>query len=95
MSKLTEAEIEERMAEAPGWERLGDMLVRTWQFATARRALDFVNQAAGLAEQVDHYPDLILSYREVRVELATHEAGGLTPADFDLAARLGALASDR
>ena len=53
---------------AKGWERHGDMLVRTWQFPSFRRAMEFVNQVAALIEKTDHYPDLIvtLSHRADR-----------------------------
>jgi 4a-hydroxytetrahydrobiopterin dehydratase len=95
MSKLNEPEILAQLPAAKGWERLGDMLVRTWQFASSRRALEFVNLAATLAERADHYPDITLSYRTVRIELSTHAAGGLTDADFKLAIELTALPTDR
>jgi 4a-hydroxytetrahydrobiopterin dehydratase len=71
------------------------MLVRTWQFASARRALEFVNQAAAVAERTDHHPDITLSYRAVRIELSTHAEGGLTPRDFAMAEELSALPADR
>ncbi|MEO6811843.1 MAG: 4a-hydroxytetrahydrobiopterin dehydratase [Isosphaeraceae bacterium] len=95
MPKMTEAEIQAQLQVAKGWERVGDMLVRTWQFSATRRALTFVNDAATLAEKVDHHPDIILSYRSVRIELSTHSEGGLTPRDFELAAQLSALPTDR
>jgi 4a-hydroxytetrahydrobiopterin dehydratase len=95
MAKLSEAEIQARLPEAEGWSRHGDMLVRSWRFASARRALEFVNQVAGLAEQSDHYPEVVWNFRDVRVELATHDAGGVTPADFDLAVAINGLPSDR
>ena len=95
MAKLSEPEILDRMPTAKGWERLGDMLVRSWQFPSSRRALEFVNQAAALAEKADHHPDIILSFRTVRLELSTHADGGLTDRDFALAAALNALPTDR
>jgi 4a-hydroxytetrahydrobiopterin dehydratase len=95
MVKLSEPEIVGQMPAAKGWDRLGDMLVRTWQFASSRRALEFVNQAAALAERADHHFDITLSYRTVRIELSTHAAGGLTAADFKMAAELNALPVDR
>ncbi len=48
-----------------------------------------------MAERCDHHPDLILSYRAVRVELSSHIEGGLTPRDFEMAAELGNLPADR
>jgi len=95
MSKLTEAEILERLPLAKGWERHGDMLVRTWQFPSFRRALEFVHQAAVLFEKFNHYPDLVVSFRCVRIEMSTHDVGGLTELDFKLISELNNLPLDR
>jgi 4a-hydroxytetrahydrobiopterin dehydratase len=95
MSKLTEAEIADKLPSAKGWERHGDMLVRTWQFPSFRRSLEFVNLAAALFEKADHYPDLNVSFRNVRIEMSTHDAGGLTDLDFALIAELNAIPTDR
>jgi 4a-hydroxytetrahydrobiopterin dehydratase len=95
MAKLSEPEILAKMPSAKGWERHGDMLVRSWQFPSFRRALEFVNQVAALAEKSDHHPDIVLSYRTVRLELSTHSDGGLTDLDFGFAAEINALPSDR
>jgi 4a-hydroxytetrahydrobiopterin dehydratase len=95
MPKLSEPEILDRLPAAKGWERHGDMLVRSWQFPSFRRALEFVNQVAALAEKHDHHPDIVLSYRVVRLELSTHSDGGLTERDFTLAGEVNALPSDR
>jgi 4a-hydroxytetrahydrobiopterin dehydratase len=95
MPKLSEPEILDRLPAAKGWERHGDMLVRSWQFPSFRRALEFVNQVAALAEKHDHHPDIVLSYRVVRLELSTHSDGGLTDRDFTLAGEVNALPSDR
>jgi 4a-hydroxytetrahydrobiopterin dehydratase len=94
MAKLSEPEILGRMSAAKGWDRHGDMLVRSWQFPSFRRALEFVNQVAGLAEKFDHHPDILLSYRLVRLELSTHSEGGLTDKDFAFAAEVSALPDD-
>ena len=95
MSKLSEAEILERLPRAKGWERHGDMLVRTWQFPSFRRALEFVNHVAALLEKSDHYPDLIVNYRTVRIEMSTHDVGGLTERDFSLIAEINEIPTDR
>lgn len=95
MAKMSEPEILQRLPTAKGWERHGDMLVRSWQFPSFRRALEFVNHVAGLAEKQDHHPDIVLSYREVRLELSTHSEGGLTDVDFALASEINALPTDR
>jgi 4a-hydroxytetrahydrobiopterin dehydratase len=95
MPKLNEPDIVSRMSAAKDWERLGDMLVRSWQFPSSRRALEFVGLVVGLAERLDHHPDSILRYRTVRLELSTHADGGLTEGDFALAAEIDALPADR
>ena len=95
MQKLSEAEILERLPKAKDWERHGDMLVRSWQFPSFRRAMEFVNQVAAISEKADHHPDMIVSYRNVRMELSTHDAGGLTERDFTLAAQINDVSTDR
>jgi 4a-hydroxytetrahydrobiopterin dehydratase len=95
MSKLTEAEIIERLPAAKGWDRHGDMLVRSWQFPSFRRAMEFVNLVAALVDKSDHHPDLIVQYRTVRIEMSTHDVGGLTERDFALVAEINEIPTDR
>ncbi len=95
MSKLSEPEIHDRMSVAKGWDRHGDMLARSWQFPSFRRALEFVNQVGAIAEKHDHHPDILLSYRQVQLQLSTHSEGGLTERDFEFASEINALPTDR
>jgi 4a-hydroxytetrahydrobiopterin dehydratase len=95
MQKLSEAEILERLPKAKDWERHGDMLVRSWQFPSFRRAMEFVNQVAAQSDKADHHPDMIVSYRTVRLEMSSHDAGGLTDRDFALAAEINEIPTDR
>ena len=95
MSKFTEAEIDQRLPEAKGWQRHGDMLVRTWQFPSFRRSIEFVNQVAALIEKTEHYPEIHINYRDVRVEVSTHDVGGLTERDFALVTQMNTLPTDR
>ena len=60
-----------------------------------RRAMEFVNQVAGLVEKTDHHPDLIVIYRTVRIEMSTHDVGGLTDRDFSLIAEINEIPTDR
>ena len=71
------------------------MLVRTWQFPSFRRAIEFVNVVAALVEKTDHHPEIIVSYRTVRIEMSTHDVGGLTERDFALIAEINAIPTDR
>jgi 4a-hydroxytetrahydrobiopterin dehydratase len=95
MSKLSEAQVLDKLPAARGWERHGDMLVRTWQFPSFRRAIEFVNQVAGLMDKHDHFPDLVVTFRNVRVEMTTHDVGGLTDRDFALIDEINAIPIDR
>jgi 4a-hydroxytetrahydrobiopterin dehydratase len=95
MSKLSEVQILDKLPAAPDWQRHGDMLVRTWQFPSFRRAIEFVNQVAGMMEKSDHYPDLVVTFRNVRVEMSTHDVGGLTEHDFALIHEINAIPVDR
>ncbi len=92
MAKLSEPEILEKLSTAKGWDRHGDMLVRSWQFPSFRRALEFVNQIAALAEKADHHPEWSNVYNKVDVVLTTHDAGGLSPRDIALARAIDGLA---
>jgi 4a-hydroxytetrahydrobiopterin dehydratase len=69
--------------------------MKTWQFPSFRRAIEFVNQVSALIEKTDHYPDIHLSFRNVRVEMSTHDVGGLTERDFALISQINTLPTDR
>jgi 4a-hydroxytetrahydrobiopterin dehydratase len=76
---------------APGWKVAGNALVRTVEFASFLTAVQFISQLAPVAEQLDHHPDLRLSWRTVQLSLSTHSAGGLTALDLALAGELDAV----
>jgi len=77
-----------RLAELPDWERQGDEIVKTFELPTFPEAIAFVTRVADRAEAANHHPDLDIRYRKVRVALSTHDAGGLTDLDFDLASAI-------
>ena len=89
MALLTETQIRERLGRLPGWERGGNEICRTWSFADFESSMAFVNKVAALAQAADHHPDIDIRYSKVTLALSTHDAGGLTARDFDLAARIG------
>jgi 4a-hydroxytetrahydrobiopterin dehydratase len=92
MSVLSQAEIATRLAALPDWRVENGELARVFQFKDFRAAMGFVNQVADLAEEAGHHPDIDIRYNRVRLGLVTHDAGGLTAKDFDVAARAGRLA---
>jgi 4a-hydroxytetrahydrobiopterin dehydratase len=82
---LTEAEIQERANHLEGWVVDGKALTTTRKFKDFVEAIAFVNQIVEPAEAAGHHPDLEISYNKVTISLTTHDAGGLTCKDFDLA----------
>ena len=87
---LTEAQIVEGMARIPQWERVGDRIVRDFQFADFVAALGFIVEVGALAERAQHHPEITNTYGHVRISLTTHDAGGLTTRDLQLAEAISA-----
>ena len=90
MAALSDEEVAQRLGEAPQWGRGdGSSIVREWAFEDFARAIAFVNRVADLAEAANHHPDILLhGWNKVRLTLSTHSQGGLTDADFRLAAEI-------
>ena len=93
MSPLSPQEAQSRLTSLSGWKIESGELVKTFQFKDFVAALDFVNAVGKLAEKAGHHPDIDIRYNRVRLALITHDAGGLTPKDFDLAAQTQNLAT--
>ncbi len=89
---LADQEVEERLAGGE-WRREGAAIVCEWTFADFAQAIAFVNRVAEAAEAENHHPNITVhGWNRVRLELSTHSEGGLTAADFELAARIDLLA---
>jgi 4a-hydroxytetrahydrobiopterin dehydratase len=86
--KLTDDEVTAALAGLPGWERAGDEIVKTYERASFPAAIAFVVRIGFFAEAADHHPDLDIRWRKVRVALTTHDAGGLTVLDVQLAQQI-------
>ena len=85
MPPLSEQEIQSRLVSIPDWQIEFGELVRTYLFKNFRAALTFVNKIGDLAENVAHHPDIDIRYNKVRLALITHDDGGISQKDFDLA----------
>jgi 4a-hydroxytetrahydrobiopterin dehydratase len=92
MPPLSLEETQIRLASLPGWKIEAGELVKTFQFKDFVASLHFVNGVGEAAERAGHHPDIDIRYNRVRLALVTHDAGGLTQKDFDLAARAQLLA---
>lgn len=92
MALLDDDQIRTFLAERPGWERAGDSIIRTFEFADFVEAMGFVTSVALLAEKAFHHPDIDVRWNKVTLRLSTHSEGGLTGKDTDLAAKIDSFA---
>ncbi len=82
---LSDDEIEEQLPDE--WERDGDEIVRTYEFDAYLDGVGFAAGAGGVAQDAFHHPEITISWREVEVRLTSHEEGGITDKDIELAER--------
>ncbi|MEI1373637.1 4a-hydroxytetrahydrobiopterin dehydratase [Nostoc sp. UHCC 0926] len=82
---LTKAEIQENAKVLSGWTVEDSKLQTTRRFKDFIQAIEFVNKLVEPAESAGHHPDIEISYNKVKIILTTHDAGGLTQTDFDVA----------
>jgi len=82
---LSQDELVALTRELPDWKLEDGQLVRSWTFKDFAAAMVFVNQVAQLAEQANHHPDIDIRYNRVRLALVSHDAGGITSRDAEMA----------
>ncbi|HZY62529.1 MAG TPA: 4a-hydroxytetrahydrobiopterin dehydratase [Edaphobacter sp.] len=85
---LTPVEIEDVLRANPAWKMNEGKLEREWTFTNFTEAMAFVNRVAKLAEAANHHPDIDIRYNKVLLALVSHDAGGITQRDADMAARI-------
>ena len=90
--KLSDAEVMLRLKSTPGWRTARGQIRKSYDLGDFVKALRFVNKVGRLAEEQEHHPDITINYNRVTLTLSTHSQGGITDADFDLAARIEAAA---
>jgi 4a-hydroxytetrahydrobiopterin dehydratase len=89
MTALTSSEITAFLEREPEWRLAHGQLEREWTFADFVHAMAFVNRVAEMAEAAGHHPDIDIRYNRVRLALITHDAGGVTGRDAEMAMILG------
>jgi 4a-hydroxytetrahydrobiopterin dehydratase len=87
MPALSAEQIASHLNSVNAWRVESGELTRTFQFADFRGSMGFVTRLADLAEAAGHHPDIDIRYNKVRLALTTHDEGGITAKDFDLAAK--------
>lgn len=89
---LNDEQLNDLITELPLWKKEGITIIREIVAANFAAAVGIVNSIAVLAETADHHPDiLIYGWNKIRISLSTHDRGGLTKLDFDLADKIDKL----
>jgi 4a-hydroxytetrahydrobiopterin dehydratase len=91
MPKYTPAQVEAALPSVPDWKKTGKAITRTYQFKDFPAAIKFVDAIAKPAEQAWHHPDIDIRWNKVTLTLSTHDQGGLTEKDFELAKKFDGL----
>lgn len=82
------AEFPDFLKKCPAWDMEGKSLIRTIEFESFSEGIDFVNELAEMAEDAGHHPDIDIRYAKVTLRLTTHDLGGVTEADIEMAQRI-------
>lgn len=93
--KLSAAEIETHLSGLNDWMVSRDKLSKKFEFANFAESLAFVNRVGEIAEKSDHHPDVLFGWGYAEFFITTHDAGGITERDFDLARRIDEIVSRR
>lgn len=88
MDVLSKEDLKRMLKKVPEWEIDGKKIVRTIEFDGFTEAVDFLTEVAEVAEDEGHHPDVDIRYGKVVLMLTTHDAGGVTEADVEVAQRL-------
>lgn len=90
-AKLSADTIAQRLEQLADWRQEGDAITAKFTLTSFPAALAFVSTVGHLAEAADHHPDILVQWKHVILTLSTHDAGGLTEKDFQLAGQISAL----
>ena len=91
MIRLSQTEIDEELKNLPGWSVINEKLHKEFQFDSFNQAFGFMTRAAMEIEKMNHHPEWFNVYNKITVELTTHDAGGITKNDINLARILNSL----
>ncbi len=89
---LSDIEIQRAIGKLPGWSRRAGVISKTFTLPTFPDGIAFVDRIAEAAEKAMHHPDIDIRYTKITIALSTHDSGGLTQKDIDLAGLIEQLA---
>ncbi|MCH8915494.1 MAG: 4a-hydroxytetrahydrobiopterin dehydratase [Thaumarchaeota archaeon] len=92
MMRLSQTDIDEELKSLPGWSVVNEKLHKEFQFDSFNQAFGFMTRAAMEIEKMNHHPEWFNIYNKITIELTTHDAGGITKNDVNLAKILNSLA---
>ena len=92
MMRLSQIDIDEQLKNLPGWSVVNEKLHKEFQFDSFNQAFGFMTRAAMEIEKMNHHPEWFNVYNKITIELTTHDAGGITRNDVNLAKILNSLA---
>jgi len=90
--KISDLDLQKHLESVPGWEVKDGVLVKEFKFTSYIAGVIFVSGVAIFAEQLDHHPDILLTYQKAKISLSTHDSDGITEYDFELAKSIETLA---
>ena len=88
LEKLSSESIKGWLGTHRGWKRQANKLTKDFAFPSFRDSIVFVNRIASVADQYNHHPDIDVRYSTVTVTVTTHDAGGITSKDLDIAEQI-------
>ena len=92
MALLSDEQIKERLKELDGWRQRGEYIVKSFDRGDFVGSVKFVDSLVEPAEEMNHHPDISISWSQVEVAISTHAQGGVTENDFELAKKVEELA---
>ncbi len=95
MDKVSEIELRNALANRlRDWNLKEHSIERVFEFPSFKLAMDFVNKVACVAEEANHHPDITVNYNKVRMELTSHDSGGITRRDLSMAGKINEIAPE-
>lgn len=86
--KLSNEEINQKLKELNGWDLEESAIKKTFEFKNFLESIEFVNKVSTIAEELNHHPDILINYNRVTITLSTHDEGGVTDKDINLAKKI-------
>jgi len=90
---LLDSEIRQALETLPGWRKNGNVIQRVFEFPDVAKAMELVNKVAAAAEASNHHPDILINYNKVTFTLVSHDSGGVTRRDLNMAEKINEVAA--